>query len=157
MYLPHYVFASNHVGNLKNFRISKIKQNSMPSISKIHNFFKANEYNCHKGLIKKIITMKIDKFTIQCTDLESLIRDINREVENLSKYTDNSGKMIVLVAERFYFRIGSYLAVTIIFDRINQDQYKVVIVVAGGKHDLLEFDWGAAKSMLKRIKNLIVN
>jgi len=98
-----------------------------------------------------------EEFTIQCTDLETLITDINREVENLSRYTEETGRMIVLVAERYYFRIESNLAVTIIIDRINEDRYQIVIIVAGGKKGLFEITWGAERSMLKRIKSLFTN
>jgi hypothetical protein len=100
--------------------------------------------------------MESDKFIIKYVDLENIIANINREVDFLSRYRENTGKFIVLVAEKYYFRIESNLAATIIFDRINERQYQVVIVVAGGKHGLLGITWGAERSMLKRIKNLFL-
>jgi predicted nucleotide-binding protein (sugar kinase/HSP70/actin superfamily) len=81
--------------------------------------------------------LETDKFTIQCDDLESIIADINPEVDNLSRYTENSGKVIVLIGERYYFRIESNLAATIIIDRINANEYQIVIVSAGGKKGLM--------------------
>jgi len=73
------------------------------------------------------------------------------------KITEETGNMIVLVAERYYFRIESNLAVTIIIDRINENQYQIVVIVAGGKHGLFEITWGAERSMLKKIKKIFVN
>ena len=100
--------------------------------------------------------MESDKFIINAVDLENLIADINREVDFLSRYRDNKGKITVLIAEKFYFRIESNLAATIIIDRINENQYQIVIVVAGGKHGLFGITYGAERSMLKRIKNLFL-
>ena len=103
------------------------------------------------------INLETDKFTIQCADLEIIIQDINREVDNFSRYTENTGKIIVLIGERYYFRIESNLAVTIIIDRINDNEYQVVIVSAGGKQGLMGITWGAERSMLKRIKDVFLN
>ena len=100
--------------------------------------------------------MKSDKFVINHVDLDEIITDINREVDNLSRYSDKEGKINVLVAEKFYFRIESNLAATIIIERINENQFQIVIVVAGGKHGLLGVSYGAEKSMINRIKNLIL-
>ena len=111
-----------------------------------------------KGLIEKEgINLETDKFTIQCDDLESIIADINREVDNLSRYTENTGKVIVLIGERYYFRIESNLAATIIIDHINTNQYQIVIVSAGGKQGLMGITWGAERSMLKKIKDIFLN
>jgi len=124
----------------------------------ILNFLNINICTKYRGIIKKeLFELEREKFTIHCTDLENLIKDINREVDHLSRYTEETGKMIVLVAERFYFRIESNLAVTIIIDRINENQYQVVVIVAGGKHGLFEITWGAERSMLKKIKKIFVN
>lgn len=100
--------------------------------------------------------MESDKFVINCVDLDEIITDINREVDNLSRYSDKEGKINVLVAEKFYFRIESNLAATIIIEPINENQFQIVIVVAGGKHGLLGVSYGAEKSMINRIKNLIL-
>ena len=89
-------------------------------------------------------------------DLDDIIADINREANNLSQYRNDEGKTIVLVAEKFYFRIESNLSATIIIDHIYDNKYQIVIVVAGGKHGLLGISWGAERSMLKRIKNLFL-
>jgi len=101
--------------------------------------------------------MESEKFIINHIELDNLIAKINREVDYLSRYTDDSGKIIVLVAERFYFRIESNLAATIIIDRINERQYQIVIVVAGGRHGLWGISWGAEKSMLKRLKRILMD
>lgn len=100
--------------------------------------------------------MESDKFVINRVDLDEIITDINREVDNLSRYSDKEGKIIVLVAEKFYFRIESNLAATIIIERINENQYQIVVVVAGGKHGLLRVSYGAEKLMINRIKNLFL-
>ena len=88
--------------------------------------------------------------------IDNLIAKINREVDFLSRYSDDSGKIIVLVGERYYFRIESNLAATIIIDRINENQYQIVIAVAGGKHGILGISWGAEKSMLKKLKKIFI-
>jgi len=100
--------------------------------------------------------MRSDKFIINDIELDNLIVKINQEVDFLSRYEDNSGKIVVLVVEKFYFRIESNLAATIIFDRINESQYQIVIAVAGGRHGLLGISWGAEKSMLKKIKKIFL-
>jgi hypothetical protein len=93
-----------------------------------------------------------DKFIIDRVDLTDIIIDINREVDKIFQYKDSEGRVIVLIGERYYFRIESNLATTIIIDHINESQYQIVIVVAGGEHGLLGITWGAESSMLKKIK-----
>ncbi len=100
--------------------------------------------------------MENDKFMINNVNLDDIIAGINREVDNLSRYKDKDGKVIVLIAEKFYFRIESNLAVTIIIEQINENQFQVVIVVAGGKSGLVGLSYGAEKSMLKRIKSIFL-
>ena len=100
--------------------------------------------------------MESDKFIISHIELDNLIAKINREVDFLSRYSDDSGKIIVLVGERYYFRIESNLAATIIIDRINENKYQIVIAVAGGKHGILGISWGAEKSMLKKLKKIFI-
>ncbi|MFW9819261.1 MAG: DUF6054 family protein [Candidatus Thorarchaeota archaeon] len=100
--------------------------------------------------------METDKFGIDQVDLDVIIGDIRREVDNLFKYTNDEGKTIILVAEKFYFRIESNLSATIIIDHIYDNKYQAIIAVAGGKHGLLGLTWGAEGSMLKRIKNVFL-
>ncbi|MFW9969245.1 MAG: hypothetical protein ACFFDF_03530 [Candidatus Odinarchaeota archaeon] len=100
--------------------------------------------------------MESEKFIINKVDLEDIIADINLVTNNLFRYRDNEGKLIVLVAEREYFRIESNLAATIIIDPIDENHYQIVIVVAGGRHGLFGLTWGAERSMLKRIKNVFL-
>lgn len=100
--------------------------------------------------------MENDKFIINRVDLDEIIGDINREVDNLSRYSDKEGKIIVLIAEKYYFRIESNLAATIIIESINENQFQIVIVVAGGKQGLLGVSFGAEKSMMKRLKNMFL-
>jgi hypothetical protein len=100
--------------------------------------------------------MESDKFIIKRMELDDIIADIRQETNSLSRYVTNNGETIVLVAEKFYFRIESNLAATIIIDPINESRYQIVIVVAGGRHGLLGVTWGAEGSMLKRIKNVFL-
>ncbi|MFX0020814.1 MAG: DUF6054 family protein [Candidatus Hermodarchaeota archaeon] len=100
--------------------------------------------------------METDKLLIDQVNIDDIIVDINREVDNLFKYTNDEGKTIILVAEKFYFRIESNLSATIIIDHIYDNKYQVIIVVAGGKHGILGLTWGAEGSMLKRIKNVFL-
>jgi hypothetical protein len=98
--------------------------------------------------------MESDRFVIKRMDLDGIIADIHRESNTLYRYSTNEGETIVLVAEKFYFRIESNLSATIIIDPIDESRYQIDIVVAGGKHGLLGITWGAEGSMLKRIKNV---
>ena len=100
--------------------------------------------------------MESDRFVIDRVDLDSIIAEIHRETNTLYRYSTNEGKTIVLVAEKFYFRIESNLAATIIIDPYDESRYQVDIIVAGGKHGLLGVTWGAEGSMLKRIKNVFL-
>lgn len=100
--------------------------------------------------------MESDKFIINHIDLDNLIAKISLQVDFLSRYNDESDKIIVLVGERYFFRIESNLAVTIIIDRINENQYQIVIAVAGGSHGFFGISWGAEKSMLKKIKRIFI-
>ncbi len=100
--------------------------------------------------------MESDKFIINRMELDGIIADIRQETNTLSRYETNNGGTIVLVAEKFYFRIESNLAATIIIDPIDENRYQIVIVVAGGRHGLLGVTWGAEGSMLKRIKNVFL-
>ncbi|MFX1379508.1 MAG: DUF6054 family protein [Promethearchaeota archaeon] len=100
--------------------------------------------------------MECDRFTISRVDLSDIIAGINREATSLFRYSTNEGQTIVLVAEKFFFRIESNLAATIIIDPIDESRYQVDIIVAGGKHGLLGVTWGAEGSMLKRIKNVFL-
>jgi len=101
--------------------------------------------------------MENDRFVINRIDLDGIIADIHRETNTLYRYSTNEGGTVVLVAEKFYFRIESNLAATIIIDPIDESRYQIDIVVAGGKHGLLGITWGAEGSMLKRIKNVFLN
>jgi hypothetical protein len=104
------------------------------------------------------VSLKIesDRFIIDRVDLSDIIMDIRHEVTNLYQYSTNERKTIVLIAEKFYFRIKSNLAATIIIDVIDNLRYQIDIIVAGGKLGLLGFTYGAEGSMLKRIKNVFL-
>lgn len=97
--------------------------------------------------------MQSDKFIINNREINEIITDINRIVDSLSRYTTKKGETIVLIAEKFYFRIESNLAATVVVDRINQSELQIVIVVAGGGHGMLGISYGAEKSMMKKLKN----
>ncbi|MFX0006003.1 MAG: hypothetical protein ACFFAV_04650 [Candidatus Hermodarchaeota archaeon] len=100
--------------------------------------------------------MESDRFKINRVDLNNIIMGINQETDTLYQYNTNEGKTIILIAERFYFRIESNLAATIIIDPIDKNRYQIDIIVAGGKHGLLGVTYGAEGSMLRRIKNVFL-
>jgi hypothetical protein len=100
--------------------------------------------------------MESDRFIINRVDLNSIVMSINQETDTLYQYSTNEGKTIILIAERFYFRIESNLAATIIIDPIDKNRYQIDIIVAGGKHGLLGVTYGAEGSMLRRIKNVFL-
>ena len=100
--------------------------------------------------------MQSEKFNMKHVDINEIITDISRVVDNLSRYTTKAGGTIVLIAEKYYFRIESNLAATIIIESINQSELQIVIVVAGGGHGMLGISYGAEKSMMKKIKNLFL-
>jgi hypothetical protein len=100
--------------------------------------------------------MKKDKFIIDQMDLDDIISNIRQEVSTLSRYRNNEGGTIVLITEKFYFRIESNLTATIITDLIEESRYQIIIVVGGGQHGLLGMSWGAEKSMLKKIRNIFL-
>jgi hypothetical protein len=94
--------------------------------------------------------MKSDKFIIERVDLDDILSEINKQVNVVYQYKDIEHKLIVLIAERYYLRMGNNkLTATIIIEHINRNQYQVIIVITGGAPIAT---LGAESSMLNRIK-----
>ena len=62
---------------------------------------------------------------------------------------ERNDKAILLCFEEYYFRVSSYVALTLMFTEDDNGQY-VVIAGMGGGSGLSNISWGANKSFEKR-------
>ncbi|MGD6855117.1 DUF6054 family protein [Bacillus infantis] len=60
----------------------------------------------------------------------------------------------VLVFERFYFRTGGRASLTVIMENVRGDN-KVRCISAGSAESLISFDWGAGKSFVNKVKEIL--
>jgi hypothetical protein len=63
-------------------------------------------------------------------------------------------ELCVLVYERYYFRTGGRAALTVIMENLRGDT-KVRCVSAGSAEGLISFDWGAGKSFVNKVKEVL--
>ena len=84
--------------------------------------------------------------------------------QNLSNMPDNvyvkkvrtdNRKITVYIAEDYYLRIGSTLTVTVIADE-TPEMTTVEIISSGGKGGRFMLSWGAEKSAVNRIVEILV-
>jgi predicted nucleotide-binding protein (sugar kinase/HSP70/actin superfamily) len=90
------------------------------------------------------------------SDFEKILNDFVKKFNPQIKYTNKEKTVVVYLLEEFYFRIESNLAATVIFEKISENEIKVVIIVAGGGHGLWQISWGAEKNLLRKIKEYFI-
>ncbi|MBD3197543.1 MAG: hypothetical protein GF317_20990 [Candidatus Lokiarchaeota archaeon] len=95
--------------------------------------------------------MEQDIITITNKSMDDIISRFESQFKPSEEYSNIFDTTKIFVVEKYYFRIESNLAATVIFDEINENEVKVIVIVAGGKQGSLDLSWGSEKSMLKNI------
>lgn len=72
-------------------------------------------------------------------------------------YMYESGDIVVLMRENYYFRISSTLMSVIIFKFINDNKVEIELVASGGKDGTLMYSWGAENSESRSIVHEIMD
>lgn len=72
----------------------------------------------------------------------------------IKKIIEPKRKVMIFIAEDYYFRINSTLTLTVIVEQ-TAAQTSVEVVSSGGKDGILSFSYGAEKSAAKRIINFL--
>ena len=68
----------------------------------------------------------------------------------IKKINEPRGKIIIFIAEDYYFRINSTLTLTVIVEQ-TISQTSVEVVSSGGKDGLLSISYGAEQSAVDRV------
>lgn len=99
--------------------------------------------------------MRQDILTLKAVNIDDVIEKFIYNFKPCGKLVAANGTIHVYIIEYFYFRIGSEVAATVIFEFKGQNDLVVHITIAGGR-DLLGVSLGAQGSMLKKLKNFFV-
>lgn len=102
-------------------------------------------------MAKEVVNVNLDPLAVL-----SLLNDkLDMDKVDSSLYEIGSGKYIVnAVYEKFFFRTSSKGSLVITADNVNDSFTKVKIVTTGTAQSM-EFDWGAGKSLVKRVKEIL--
>lgn len=68
---------------------------------------------------------------------------------------DESKKVIVLVFEKYMFRVEGKAGVTVIVENTSGETRVKVITAGVGQGILFDFDWGASDSLIKGVRNCL--
>lgn len=64
--------------------------------------------------------------------------------------TPDGKKCTVLVFEKYFYRVGNYVTLTVVLDNFD-GKTRVHAVSGGGGHNLINFDWGASDSFVSKV------
>jgi len=85
-------------------------------------------------------------------NIDDVIEKFVYKFKPCGKLIAANGTIHVYFVERFYFRMGSEVAATVIFELNGKNDIAVHIAIAGGR-DMFGVSLGAQDSMFKRLKN----
>ncbi len=99
--------------------------------------------------------MEHDILTLEGVKIDHVIEDFIDKFQPSGKLIVANGIIHIYIMEDFYFRIGSEVATTVIFEQKEPNLLVVHIAVAGGR-DMLGVSLRSQKSMLKKLRNFFV-
>ncbi len=107
-------------------------------------------YRKRKKTLEQAGNMKIAKLVIEGRGIEELPALIKEKFKTDYQFTSEA--VIVLMKEKFYYRINSTLLAVIILNYTSKDSCEVEIIAGGGKKGrLMSTDWGAEGDMRNQI------
>ncbi len=98
--------------------------------------------------------MRSDVLTLESVKINNTIERFINYFQPSGKFTDATGTIHVFIIEKYYFRAGSTIASTVIFEQKDQSTLVIHMVVAGGGATI--FSGNAKKSMLKKLRNFLL-
>lgn len=68
----------------------------------------------------------------------------------------NNATVILMCFEQYYFRVGSYVSITIqLIETTNKQE--ITLIGHGGGDGLCNFSWGANSSIVKKVEKILKN
>ncbi|KAB3529517.1 hypothetical protein [Alkaliphilus serpentinus] len=104
--------------------------------------------------------MKVAEIVIEGEEIKKISDALykNRDEYHADKpYVYESGDIVVLMREDYYFRISSTLMSVIILKFISENKVEIELVVSGGKNGALMYSWGAENSESRSIVHEIID
>ncbi len=99
--------------------------------------------------------MRNDILTLEDVDVNDVIESFVNYFHPSGKFTDITGNIHVFIIEQYYFRAGSTIASTVIFEQKDQSTLVIHMAVAGGRGGAI-FSGNAKKSMLKKLRTFLL-
>ena len=87
---------------------------------------------------------------------DDLYRKMSGELVNKTEKDINGGKVILMVFEKYFYRIGSYAALTIMLID-DGDKKEAKVIGFGGGTGLLNISWGANSKLSSEAEEILKN
>lgn len=104
--------------------------------------------------------MKIANLVVEGKDIRKISDILYNHQDDFYRgkpHMYRDGDIIVLMRERYYRRISSYIMSVIFMKFIDENKVEIELVVSGGKEGILMLDYGAEKSEDIDIVNQIMD
>lgn len=101
------------------------------------------------------IYLRKDKGQTSVSELaDAIYYTLSDECENICRDIKQDGKTALLCFEQYYFRVKSYVSLTVLLTE-DGDSIEATVIGSGGGEGLMGFSWGANASIARKAEKAL--